>query len=258
MKIRELMSRNPTTVGETEDLATALQVMLWTGARHLPVVREGRLVGVLSHHDLIAHRTPGGGLRLEGRRVGDVMTSPAVSATVDETLETAAAKMSVDRLGCLPILDGDELVGIVTITDLLAQLATDVLEFEPVDRTAKDVMTPDPVYTDRDQSLSAAAELMFERRIRHLPVIDEGRRVIGMLSDRDVRSAFGNPLLSSLRSKLRVEDAMTHVASVASPNDSVSTLKSIFLDTRVGAVPVVDADEKLLGIVSYIDVLREF
>jgi CBS domain-containing protein len=256
MKIRELMSRNPTTVGETEDLATALQVMLWTGARHLPVVDAGRLVGVLSHHDLLAKREPGGGLRLSGL-VGDAMTAPAFSVEADETLETAAAKMSVDRLGCLPVVDGNELVGIVTITDLLAQLATDVLEFDQVGRTAQDVMTGDPIFTTRDQLLNAAAELMFERRIRHLPVLDDHNRVIGMLSDRDVRSAFGNPLLASLRPKLRVEDAMSHVASVSAPTDSVSTLKSIFLDTRVGAIPVVDADEKLVGIVSYLDVLRE-
>ena len=257
MQIRELMSRNPTTVGAEEDLATALQVMLWTGARHLPVVLNGRLAGVLSHHDLIARAEPGSGLRLTGA-VAEAMTAPAITISPTETLETAAAKMSVDRLGCLPVVDGDQLVGIVTITDLLAHLATEVLDFSNAERSAADVMTADPVFTTRDQRLTKAAEILFERRFRHLPVLDDHHRVIGMLSDRDIRSAFGNPLLASLRAKLRVEDAMSHVASVASPTDTVSTLKSIFLDTRVGAIPVVDADEKLVGIVSYLDVLREF
>ncbi len=256
MKIRELMSRNPTTVGEEDDLATALQVMLWTGVRHLPVVQNGRLSGVLSHHDLLAKREPGGGLALSGH-VREAMTTPVTAVAADDDLETAAAKMSVDRLGCLPVLDGTDLVGIVTVTDLLAHLATEILEFESIDRTAKDVMADDPVFTSRDELLSDAAALMTEHRVRHLPVVDDRHRVIGVLSDRDVRSAYGNPLLASLRPKLKVEDAMTHVASVAGPDDSIDALKSIFLDTRVGAIPIVDGDEKLLGIVSYLDVLRE-
>ena len=122
MKVRDVMKQDPVTVDERDDVSLALQIMLWNDYRHLPVMRGEHLMGVLSERDVLASR------RVQepeafGRMVGDAMTSPAATASPDEDLEDAAARMAHRRIGCLPVLDGDRLVGILTVTDALRALA---------------------------------------------------------------------------------------------------------------------------------------
>jgi CBS-domain-containing membrane protein len=84
-----------------------------------------------------------------------------------------------------------------------------------------------------------------------------------MLSDRDVRLAVGNAHWglpsavppTGLRS-LRVSDVMSRQPFVLREEAPFLQLVSVFTDERVGAVPVVDADDRLIGIVSYVDILR--
>lgn len=96
--------------------------------RHLPVVgADGSVVGVVSQRDLFRAGISSGlgaGPREERRALGkiavrDVMSSPAVTATPDEPLGDAIDRMLENRVGCLPVLDGTALVGILTETDAL-------------------------------------------------------------------------------------------------------------------------------------------
>jgi acetoin utilization protein AcuB len=124
-------------------------------------------------------------------------------------------------------------------------------------------MTPSPVTAHPGDLLVDAASRMLHAGIRHLPVVDGAGAVIGMLSDRDVRSAIGNPMqliegepLSARIEDLTVKEIMTPEPRVVAPDSTVATLLALLVDERLGAVPVVDADEGLVGIVSYLDVLR--
>ncbi len=122
MKVRDVMKHDPTTVDERDDVSLALQIMLWNDYRHLPVLRGTHLVGVLTERDVLASR------RVDEpdafrRMVGDVMTSPPATASPDDDLEDAAARMGEDRVGCLPVMEGDRLVGLLTVTDTLRALA---------------------------------------------------------------------------------------------------------------------------------------
>lgn len=251
MKVRERMHRGLTTVREEEDLGVALQLMLWGGMRHLPVVDGDRLVGMLSDRDVLRRRAEVG-WRAAGA-VRDAMTREVETIDADAGLEDAAGRMILRRIGCLPVVDEGRLVGILTTTDLVAMLAR--CEVEPGEPTVGMVMTEDPVVASPDEYLLEAAARMFHRRVRHLPVLDEAGRVTGMLSDRDVRSAIGNPL-GHLREELLVADAMTRGATTLHPDAPVSELVDLLVDDRVGAVPVADDDGRLLGMVSYLDVLR--
>jgi acetoin utilization protein AcuB len=105
---------------------------------------------------------------------------------------------------------------------------------------------------------------MFQYRIRHLPVIDGDGHIVGMLSDRDVRSTIGDParavddetgLPSTL---LRVQDAMSSPAAVTNAFESCGSAARALIDLHVGAVPVADENNHLVGIVSYVDLLRAF
>lgn len=101
------------------------------GVRHMPVVRAGRLVGVVSERDLLraslSNLTAFGNEQrrafLQAVEIKRVMSTPPVVIDPDSTVEEAALVMAEKRIGCLPVLDGDTLVGMLTETDVLRYFA---------------------------------------------------------------------------------------------------------------------------------------
>ena len=95
----------------------------------------------------------------------------------------AVEKMTADNVGSLCVIDADRLIGIFTERDLMARV---VAVGRDPDRTLiEQVMTPDPVCIAADASVGEALQLLDQRDIRHLPVVDDDR-LIGMVSLRDV------------------------------------------------------------------------
>ena len=126
----------------------------------------------------------------------------------------------------------------------------------------RELMTREPVYVRSTDRLEAAIDLLDLLEIRHVPVLDEGRQIVGMLSDRDVRTAMGSHLLGSSEYQARldspVEGAMSKSPSVLDDDADVREAIDVMLERRVGAVPVTDARGALVGMVSYVDLLRAF
>lgn len=129
--------------------------------------------------------------------------------------------------------------------------------------TAQEVMTSEPFTLSPTDTVGRALEMLRELDIRHILVTDEGR-LVGMLSDRDLRSyalpplaTFEHPEEAAERTETALGSLMSADTMTIGPDDDVSEVVDIMLDHKVGAVPVVDAgSDELLGIVSYIDVLR--
>jgi CBS domain-containing protein len=128
---------------------------------------------------------------------------------------------------------------------------------------ARMLMTHAPVTAAADDNLLDAIARMEDRNVRHLPVVDGERHVVGMLSDRDVRTVVGDaarplrPDDARVRiHSLRVGDAMTRDAFVVGQDAPFAEVAKVFTDQRVGAVPVVDEADRLVGIISYVDVFR--
>jgi acetoin utilization protein AcuB len=129
--------------------------------------------------------------------------------------------------------------------------------------TAGDLMTPDPVTVPPEASVAEVWDLMRERDIRHVPVV-EGSVLVGMLSDRDLgRLDIARALTAEGADALRRELA-TAVVNVMSPDviaiepdTDLGEVVELLLEHKVGALPVVEPDTReVVGIVSYIDVLR--
>jgi len=128
-----------------------------------------------------------------------------------------------------------------------------------------DWMTRDPVTVAEDVSALEAFDRMVDRGIRHLPVVDAERRVIGILSIDDLRAAFpfdvsaGRPLSPPERRQVidsRVSDAMTWVPRTVRADASLEEAARALAEHRIGCLPVVDEEERLEGILSETDALR--
>lgn len=112
--VADLMTRQVVTLTEDDDLTQAEQLLARGRIRHLPVTRGRRLVGLVTHRDLLRaahHPAP-----VPARQV---MTTGLTTVTSDTPLAAATRRLLEGKLGCLPVVDGDELVGLVTEADLV-------------------------------------------------------------------------------------------------------------------------------------------
>jgi acetoin utilization protein AcuB len=118
MRLQDIMNTSVCSVPSNLDTAAARHAMRKANVHHLVVVDGERIVGVLSQRDL-------GGTRdemLPAGRVADLMSSHVVVAAPETSVRTAASLLRGHDIGCLPVVDGKKLVGIVTTSDLLALL----------------------------------------------------------------------------------------------------------------------------------------
>jgi CBS domain-containing protein len=123
-------------------------------------------------------------------KVSEIMTEAAVTDLADDTLAEAARKMWEQQTGSLLVMDGDELLGIVTERDVLKAVATG----RPLEGTrVSDAMTKDVVTVPPAMTLREAAAVMADKWIRHLPVVEQGN-VVGIISQRDLAGVLAGAL----------------------------------------------------------------
>lgn len=127
MLVKDRMSSSPTTVSVETSLKDALALVRSKPFRHLPVLDgDGKLVGVVTEKSLVyAAPTPLVTMSvfevdyiLSRMRVGDIIEHPVITVTPEMPIEEAARIMVDHRIGCLPVVENDELVGIISDTDI--------------------------------------------------------------------------------------------------------------------------------------------
>ena len=120
-------------------------------------------------------------------------------------------------------------------------------------------MTSAPICIGPAERLADAMQLMAQRHVRHLPVVDVGGKLIGLLSDRDARTAAPSPLLGGPGDAgfgaLTVGQVMVRSPWTVGPKYRVHDAVTVFVQKKYGALPVVE-DGKLVGILTPIDLLR--
>jgi acetoin utilization protein AcuB len=135
MNVSDVMSRKLITVSPEDSVEKAVQLFRQRGIRHLLVLERARLVGIVSDRDLMRALEPlrakrkkllnVGGLffLLEPIEVREIMSRDVITIQPDLSVPYAAALMLTSRYGALPVVADEEVVGIVTATDLLRYLA---------------------------------------------------------------------------------------------------------------------------------------
>jgi CBS domain-containing membrane protein len=123
------MSKRPFTIREDKHLRAVEEIMNWAHIRHVPVVDSGGgLVGIISHRDLLAAAVSTLATKISQAEraqhlatgeVRDLMRKPIATIGPDEPVQRAAHLMRHHKIGCLPVLESEKLVGIITEADLL-------------------------------------------------------------------------------------------------------------------------------------------
>ncbi len=127
----------------------------------------------------------------------------------------------------------------------------------------KDFMKRDPITVKKDDSFRYALKLIRKEGIRHLPVVD-GKRVVGIVTDRDLRQAAPSPAttlevheLHYLLERLKIEAIMTKKVITVAPDTSLLDAAKLLFAHKVGCLPVVEKEE-LVGIITEGDMLRAY
>ncbi len=120
MKVRDIMKPSPITATEITHLGEALQLMMKSRIRHLPIVRGDHLCGILSERDILHYRAITA-FREDWWRapVTAAMVATVQTAGPDDSLTEIAGRLADSRLGALPIVERGKLLGIVSVVDVL-------------------------------------------------------------------------------------------------------------------------------------------
>lgn len=127
-------------------------------------------------------------------------------------------------------------------------------------------MTQKVITIETDTTIFEAKEKMEKNNIRHLPVVEKDNTLVGIITDRDIRSAMPSIMVIDQESakekerifKLQVKDIMTRNPVTISPTNTLEDALLMIQKMRVGAFPVVDPQGKLKGIISIHDLIRAF
>ncbi len=133
MTVKEVMVKEIATLDVNDELSLANDIMRLGRIRHLPVVDGGRLAGIISERDLfrssLAHALGYGDQAsrdlMKTLRIKDIMVKTVTTISPDARLCEAVRLMMDKKIGCLPVVEDDRLVGLITETDVMLQYLKD-------------------------------------------------------------------------------------------------------------------------------------
>jgi acetoin utilization protein AcuB len=122
MLVKQIMTKNVVTITPTDNLRRADERLMQGRFRHLPVVEGERPVGIVSDRDirvpLFLNSRETALQAMEQKQIGQIMRQPVLTASPLMAVEQAAAIMHENKIGCLPVVEGERLVGILTESDI--------------------------------------------------------------------------------------------------------------------------------------------
>lgn len=271
MRVSEAMHRNVVTIAGHQSLPEAVVLMETLQVRRLPVILQGRLVGLITAQD-VRRRLPGlhEGLtpwdfvyRAGRVSVAEAMCTTVLTAGADDPLLRAVQTLLDRRIGGMPVLDDEQrLVGLMSLTDVLrAALANP----EPGWGAVREHMSGAIQVTAGTPASDAAARLKVTR-LRVLPVV-EGHHLVGVIHERDLQAAVergeaarghGETVLADrfFLQGLTAGDLMRPPSGVVLASVPLQAAIGQMLEADVHGLPVVTDGGRLLGVLTVSDVLR--
>ena len=298
LRVRDVMTRDVAAVGISAPLTEVVDLLLHRGIKAVPVAEGRRVIGIITGGDLLERG--GMGLRLSlqrllsaeelaeqkrqlassGKTAADVMTLPVLTIGENEKVTQAARIMAERQVKRLPVVDKEgSLVGIISRLDVLETFASHAQGQEGLPtlpkgllQTAADVMFHDVATVSPETSLNEVLNRIVSTPLRRVIVVDETRRVLGMISDADLleRAAthpspgflrqiiafLARPPAEVIRISGSASEAMEKDVYTVQSTTPLSEIARIMTEKRVKRIVVVDDSGRLLGMVDRESILR--
>ena len=258
-------------VSPYDTLATVRNVMLRKRVGRVPVLEDGRLVGIVSRTDLALALKPDGPpwrrRPLEYTSVWEVMSKPVLTTTPDETISKAAETMLNNGVTGLPVVDEGEVVGMISTSDLTRCL----MEHGEHSKKVKECMCREVVVVKPLYTINRVIKMLVEAPSHRVVVVDAEGRPIGIITPTDlafVRVASskksiayddGAPQPSRRIRYLAItyaKDIMKSPLYYISEEASIVDAASLMNSARIGGLPVLDKRRNLAGLFSKLEVLK--
>jgi len=316
--VKDIMTYNVKTLTLDDTIETCLEIMTENKIRHIPIVdnaaAEGEplFVGIVSQRDIFRQISPrmgkiskaDSGIKALKQLLVQIVTRKPKCASPETPIQDATALMVENRIDSVPVLFENDLVGIVTATDVLklfarlhaiGQLSGEKAKTGPRRRfvdmlagnsdkavralssvlgTVKDIMTEQVVSLEEQDDLNKVMKVMQKGKFRHVPVVDRQKKLVGIISDRDVlrflpyRKGQRKPQSEVFRAELfdvephepvirqQVYRIMNRNVIHVQPACCFYDVVKMLNEKKISCVPVIDEDKKLLGIATVTDVMR--
>jgi len=262
---RNWMSSPVITATKDMYLSDARKLISERKIRALPVVENGQLVGIVTRRgllriDLSLLQEDAHYLNVDpaDMKVGDVLTLNPITIRPESLIPKAARIMLENKITALPVMENGKMVGILTNSDLLRFIITEY----PAVKNKKPVshyMTDEVVTIRPDDSLLEAHRLMGTKRIRSL-VVMEGEKMVGLVTRTDLMSSDPSRMASRNNQKVSlqiltesVEKVMSKSLVTIAPDASIVDAAELMLEHKIHCLPVVDAEQNLVGIITESD-----
>ena len=256
--------------GNRDDVLKTLQDRKVSG---LPVVKKGEVVGIITRSDLLRNR--------EEDQTALLMTRDPVLISPDRSIVEASKILIQHKIRRLPVVEGKELVGLITVADIVR-----VAEGMNIEESIEPYLEKETVVLWSEMPLPVAGSLMEFAAVEACPVIDTDLKLVGMISDRDLikasviedsvektdMSADGGEdawmwdrVMRTINkyytvSRIRLRDIPEREAMVppktAFKTDKVSDCAAVMRKNRIDQMPVVKTSRKLMGMLKDTDILR--
>lgn len=263
------MSTPVKTVSPKTFIMEARQTMNNEKIRAMPVVQDEKVIGIITWRGLLRADIPViDGVRwtkevfLKEERVQDIMTVNPIGVLPNSPLPKSARIMLENKIPVLPVFDEKRgAQGILTTTDIFRFIMSELPDLKSVLR-AEDYMTNDVVVVDPDTSLLEAQRLMGIKRIRSLPVIEEGK-LVGLVTRTDMVKVEPSRFASHLNQKQSfaillqpIEKIMSRELITTTPKATLVTVAKSMLENKIHCLPVLDDEGQLCGVITDSDLFR--
>lgn len=247
IKVHQVMTPQVLMVDVHDNLAEAAGKMAGKGISCAVAMDAGRVSGMLTQKDFLY------GLAMHGRelyqhRVADQMTSPVHTVDQDRSVLECCRFMDREGIRRLPVLRGDELVGIVTQTDL-----TRALTSYGAFREVSEIMSASTVTVHMEDTLAKAVSSMADYHISCIVVLADDGSPVGILTERDVLGKISSRQVDPNR--VRVEDVMSSPLTHIDSGYSIHSAARVMDQCHIHRLVVME-DGKLHGVVTQSDIFR--
>ena len=297
LKVRDVMTPSPQSVSITTPVKDLVHLLLTSDFNCIPVVDSaGCPVGIITQGDLIKRAgipvRPGLLHEFEQTQVddflksftdktaGEVMTQPVITISKDAELVSAVNQMLVKKLKRLPVKDAKgQLAGMLSRYDIFKIISREAAAWTPADEThitldnvhfVRDVMQRDTQTVSPTTPASEIVCIINNNNIQRVAVVDEGKKLLGIISDRDVfpllsekhQSLWQQLLHRHSQEKINItqdmpaEEIMLHPVITIQEDDILVDAIKVMVDKGLKRLPVVDADGIFKGMLTRDALLR--